>query len=1373
MANPPAHFSTRQRKLLDRLRGQGDIRAVSDGISPREEDEAPVLSFSQQRLWFLDQLISNSPLYNVPVAVRLEGHLNVAALQQSLTEIVRRHKVLRTRYELVDGAPLPVIANTYSVDLNFHDLASGSPTQDEKVAEERIKQDSNLPFDLKQGPVLRTSLYRLNENVHIFVVVIHHIAFDGWSASLFLTELKVLYSAYCEGRRSPLRELPLQYEDFAAWQRKWLQGAALEAQLSYWTRQLSGIPEALAMPADYSADKITHRGAGLSFALSGALMHRIAELSQSENASVFMTLLASFQLLLHRYSGQSTVIVGTPIANRKQSEIEGLIGFFGNTLALRSDLSQGLTFRQLLRQVRAVTLDGYANQDLPFERLVQELHLDRTLNQHPVFQVMFSLQNLRHETLTMQGLRGRLIDTESEWVKFALHLSLIEQPDGTTGTLRYSTDIFTSETAARMLENWQCLMHEIVRNADAEALRLPLLTSSQREKVIVGWNQTQREFDRAGWIHELFEQQVKAAPRNVALITETESLSYQELNSRSNRLAHRLQELNVGPESRVGVYMERSADMVAALLAILKAGGAYVPLDPSYPPERLEYMMKDAALELVLTQQRFEPALKAYNLRLISVDSIWEQISHDSSGNLNTHLTGENLAYIIYTSGSTGQPKGAMNRHQGIRNRLLWMQEYLSLTSADRILQKTPFSFDVSVWEFFWPLLAGAGLVMARPGGHQDGKYLKDVIAEQRITVLHFVPSMLEVFLEEDNLESCSSMRHVICSGEALSWKLAERFLGRMTAELHNLYGPTEAAVDVTYWRCRRDSQLRKIPIGRPIANLEMYVLDPELLPVPQGVNGELYIGGAGVGRGYWNKPQLTAERFIPHPFQTGERLYRTGDSGKWLSSGVIEYTGRVDHQIKLRGYRIELGEIESALRRHAHIRDAVVVAREDHPGKKQLAAYLMTEPGNTLPEADLQCFLRQKLPEYMIPATFLFLERFPLLANGKIDRKALPAPAQSEIPHGLTGPRDAIEVELCNIWQEVLSIPEVGIDQNFFALGGHSLSAIQLVSRIKKRLQHEIPVSALFQFSTVAEVASLVRKKTGTQAARALVRIQPAGDKPPFFWVHAIGGNVLSYWSLASSLGTEQPFYGLQSLGLDGSVPPLNRISEMAATYIDEIRTVQPAGPYCLGGWSLGGLIAYEMAQQLHRHDEQVELLALIDTELPSTGEASEKNSAMPANGLIRALLPNLNIEVDGESLAGLTEDQQLLVVLDAGKKTRRLPPDFSLEHGQNLLRVFRANLTARNSYAADPYPGKITFFRASEPAKGRPARLDSEWEKLALSGMEVYDIPGNHFTMLSHPDYVEALAATLRRCLENTQRHQTGIRNMTATSKQLSSRA
>ncbi|HEY0784171.1 MAG TPA: amino acid adenylation domain-containing protein, partial [Thermoanaerobaculia bacterium] len=919
--------------------------------------------------------------------------------------VVRRHESLRTTFAKQGGGAVQAIAPPAPFPLPRVDLSALPDSARDAEAARLTLAESGRPFDLARGPLLRAGLLRLGPELHRLLLTLHHIVSDGWSMGVLIGELGAAYGAYAAGRAPDLSALRLQYADYAAWQRAWLSGDVLAAQLDYWRRQLGDERRELPiveLPADRPRPAFeTVRGARRPFTLPPSTIAALEALGRRLEATPFMILLAAQGVLLGGLTGLDDVPVGSPIAGRTRSELEGLIGFFINTLVLRTDLSGDPPFAALVRRVRELALDAYAHQDVPFEKLVEELKPRRNLAQTPLFQVLFVLQNAPGGALAAGDLTLTTVDSYNRTARFDLTASLWPNgAGGLSGFFETKADLFDGASVERWVEGFGVVLDAAVAEPELRLSALPLLSPAARHQLVAEWNDTAEAYAGEATLGELIAAQARATPGAVAVQFEETALTYGEIDAQAEALAVRLRSLGAEPGTLVGLCVERSLEMMVGLYAILKAGAAYVPLDPGDPAERLEFMILDSQVPVLLTQSALADRLPPSTARVVPLDrpaEAEERGDVSGAGDAPVRVDPDDLAYVIYTSGSTGRPKGAMNTHRAIRNRLLWMQSAYGLTADDRVLQKTPVSFDVSVWELFWPLLVGARLVVARPGGHQDPAYLVDVIAAQGITVVHFVPSMLRVFVETPDLERCRDLRRVIASGEALPPDLVVRFAARLDVPLENLDGPTEAAVDVTAWRCEPDGERGVVPIGRPIGNLEIHLLDPLLRPVPIGVAGELHIGGVGLARGYLRRPELTAERFVPHPFSAapGARLYRTDDLARRLPDGAVDFLGRLDHQVKIRGFRIELGEIEAALAGHSGVRAAVVVALRGEDGDARLVAYVVAEEdlglGDTVDAASLRAHLLASLPEYMLPAHFVFLDELPVTPNGKIDRGALP----------------------------------------------------------------------------------------------------------------------------------------------------------------------------------------------------------------------------------------------------------------------------------------------------------------------------------------------------------------------------------------------
>jgi amino acid adenylation domain-containing protein len=1078
------------------------LRRKQEIVALAEKQTKYVLpSFAQQRMWLLDQLEPGTSTYNVSNVLRLRGALEAGALKRSIEEIVSRHEVLRTTFAAVDGEPVQLISSTMDVPLPVEDLSGLPRAEREAEALRRAREEKRRPFELERGPLVRTKLVRLDQEEHLLLLTMHHTVSDGWSMGVFWRELGALYEAFSRGEPSPLEEPPIQYADYAVWQRKWLQGETLDRQLGYWRQQLAGVP-ALQLPTARPRSAVwTPTGARQELVLSESLTEALKELSRREGATLFMVLLGAFQALLARYSGQQDVAVGTPIAGRTRSETEELIGLFVNTLVLRTDLSGDPSFREVLSRVRKIALGAYDHQDLPFEKLVEELQPERDPSRVPLSQVFFALQNVPREAPRLSNLALERQDVESPTAKFDLSLFMIEAEQGLRGRIVYNADLFDDATIERMLGQLQTFLKGIAEDPDRRLSRL-LLSEAERHKLLFEWNDTATEYPRHMCVHELFEDQVERTPDAVAVVFEDQQLTYRELNRRANRLAHHLLALGVGPEVLVGICLERGIDLVVALLATLKAGGAYVPLDPSYPLERLTFMLEDTDAPVLVTQGYLREHLPTFGGELVCLDEEREEIARCPASIPQSHTTPDNLAYVIYTSGSTGRPKGVMVEYRNLASvRSAWLRNYSGRCLT--WLSTASFSFDVFSGDVLRSICSGGRLVLCPKHLLTSPEELFGLIARERIDALECTPSVLAELVRhlDDTGESLEGLTYLIAGAEA--WQVSD-FVAAQTAcgpgvRIFNTYGVTEATIDSTFFEGAVESigSGPQVPIGRPIANTEVYVLDDHRNPVPIGASGELYIGGAGVARGYLNRPELTAERFVPHPFsdRPGARLYHTGDLVRYRFDGNLEFLERMDEQVKIRGFRIELGEVEAALTEHPEVRQSVVVAREDRPGDKRLVAYcVVRDRGQEPTTSELRAFMRAKVPEYMVPSAFVTLDKLPMTPSNKVDRRALPAPDPSgfRAENSHAEPRTPVEETLVGIFEEVLGLERVGVHDDFFELGGHSLLATRVVSRVRGALRVELPLRYLFETATVAGLAERVEAVQGS--ARSVATLSSYG---------------------------------------------------------------------------------------------------------------------------------------------------------------------------------------------------------------------------------------------------------------------------------------
>ncbi len=1227
----------KRRVFLETLRGEGidfSLFPIPAGVSSAERDR---LSYAQQRMWFLWHLEPQSGAYNLPSAVRLNGPLDRQALERAFASLVQRHETLRTVFPRGADDSLAQAPLQRPLEVAFEDCSGLPEAEQEARLREEAQRESLQPFDLCEGPLLRVRLIRLGEERHVLLLTLHHIVSDGWSMNVLIEEFSRFYSAYATGAEPGLPALPIQYADYALWQRSWLEAGEQERQLEYWRGKLGERHPVLELPTDHPRPAVpSYRGSRYEFSIEPALAEALRGTARRQGLTLFMLLLGGFNILLQRYSGQTDLRVGVPIANRNRAEVEGLIGLFVNTQVLRSVFDGRTSVATLLAGLKDTVLGAQAHQDLPFERLVEAFKVERSLSHSPLFQVMYNHQPLVADIEALDSVAGLSfgqLDWKSRTTQFDLSLDTYEKGGRLYAALTYATDLFEARTVERMARHWQNLLRGMLENPQASVDSLPMLDAEERGQLLEGWNATAAEYPLQRGVHRLFEEQVERTPTAPALAFGEERLDYAELNRRANRLAHALIERGVGADRLVGVAMERSIEMVVALMAILKAGGAYVPVDPEYPEERQAYMLEDSGVQLLLSQSHLKLPL-AQGVQRIDLDQADAWLENHAENNPGIELNGENLAYVIYTSGSTGKPKGAGNRHSALSNRLCWMQQAYGLGVGDTVLQKTPFSFDVSVWEFFWPLMSGARLVVAAPGDHRDPSKLVELINREGVDTLHFVPSMLQAFLQDEDVASCTSLKRIVCSGEALPADAQQQVFAKLPqAGLYNLYGPTEAAIDVTHWSCVEEGK-DAVPIGRPIANLACYILDGNLEPVPVGVLGELYLAGRGLARGYHQRPGLTAERFVASPFVAGERMYRTGDLARYRADGVIEYAGRIDHQVKLRGLRIELGEIEARLLEHPWVREAAVLAVDG----KQLVGYVVLESeGGDWREA-LAAHLAASLPEYMVPAQWLALERMPLSPNGKLDRKALPAPEVSVAQAGYSAPRNAVERTLAEIWQDLLGVERVGLDDNFFSLGGDSIVSIQVVSRARQAGLQLSPRD-LFQHQNIRSLALAAKAGAATAEqgpASGEVALAPVQR---WFFERAIPNR--QHWNQSLLLQARQP--------LDGD--RLGRALERLQAQHDALRLRFREER---GAWHQA--YAEQAGEPLWRRQAGSEeaLLALC--------EEAQRSLDLEQGPLLRALLVDMadgsqrlllvihHLAVDGVSWRILLEDlQRLYADLDA----------------------------------------------------------------------------------------------------------------------------
>ncbi|MCL6753052.1 amino acid adenylation domain-containing protein [Nostoc sp. CCCryo 231-06] len=1353
-----SNLSPAKKALLEKWkRGKFQV----DTIPKRQVSKTIPLSFSQQRLWFIDQLYHGSSFYNIPIAFHIEGQLNITVLQQSLNEILNRHEVWRTNFTLVNGEPVQEIVPQLNWDLpiiNFEHL-SGKDWKSE--VKQLAVEEATKPFNLAKGLLVRATLVRLSEEEHVLLVTMHHIITDGWSCGVFLRELSTLYAAFSTNQPSPLPELPIQYADFTIWQRDRIQGEFLATQLNYWKQQLKGELPVLQLPADRPRPNVTtFTGAKQYFTFSTVLTNALRQLSQQTDTTLFMSLLAAFNILLYRYTDQEDILIGSPIANRNRAELEGMLGLFVNTLVLRNNLSGNPSFRELLHQVREVTLNAYAHQDLPFEMLVEELQPERDLSRNPLYEVMFVLQNTPTSVEEVSGLTLRTLDFDSGTAQLDIFLSLSESEEGLTGCLEYNTDIFDSTTITQFISNFETLLENIVANPEQHLSELSLLTASEQEQLLFKFNQTDADYPQDTSLHQLFEQQVELTSDSLALISESEELTYRQLNHRVNQLVHYLQKQGVKKDTLVALCLERDLDMVVGILAILKTGGAYIPLDPSYPVERLNFMLSDSQASLLISNQEILGKLSLSSGKIVCLDIQKDKIAQQSLENPINISSSDNLAYIIYTSGSTGTPKGVLGTHRGTVNGLHWLWKTYPFTEGEVCCQKTAISFVDSVWEIFAPLLQGIPTVIISNTTVIDPQLFIETLAHHKVTRIILVPSLLRLLLDNYShlAKKLSQLKLWISSGEALSVKLLKTFQELIPfAKLINLYGSSEVSANATYYDTSfLQEQANSVPIGRPIDNTQVYVLNRDLQPTRIGVVGELYIGGDGLAKGYLHRSELTEKRFINNPFIPGNKLYKTGDLVRYIKDGSLEYLGRDDEQVKIRGFRVELGEVATVIAQHPDVQQSVVIASNDAQQNQRLIAYLVTDKQDIA--AQLLPELQQKLPSYMLPSTFVILDKLPLTPNGKVDKLAL---KNNEITQynsnkSFVNPRNFTELALAKLWENLLNTSPVGVIDNFFDLGGHSFLAVRLMAQIQDKFGHNLPLSTLFENPTIEKLATIVSQPFRQTSNSHLVAINSDGNKIPFFCIHGAGGNISPYFNLSKRLGEDYPLYALEDT-LEKEKPEVISVEETATRYLLEIRKIQPNGPYLLGGHCYGGVLAFEIAQQLQKQGQRVGLLVVIDAILSETRiETTDDDDAKFLLRIAESIKTDNNIDfsVPFEELRDLPLTEQLNLINEKGNF---IFSDVEIEDFLRYYKLFKAHVKAMRNYEPQVYPQPITLFRANQEIIhdfDNPEWYTNDpllgWGKCSSQPIQVIEVPGDHFSIFVEP-HIQELAKHLKDCIDN----------------------
>jgi amino acid adenylation domain-containing protein len=1359
---------------------------IVEEIPVLSADEPKLLSFAQQRLWLLAQLQGQSATYNMPMALQLEGDLNIDALRSSLDYLLNRHTSLRMCFPTVAGQPQVVIQDLDEIEMELGN--SGTPLgirgngelevpsedegqwglgtgnkevlliQNPKSLQHLIDAHAHELFDLNTGPLFKAKLLQLQEQKYVLLINIHHIISDGWSMGVFVRELQQAYTAFARGQTPNLAPLPIQYSDYANWQRYWLQGQVLENQIDYWKHQLKDASPLLELPTDYPRPaQQSYQGKRYIYSLKPELTNAIKTFSQQQGASLFMTLLAALSILLSRYSRQSDLCIGSPIANRTHSQTEGLIGFFVNTLVLRTQIKPEQSFIEFLQQTRHTCLDAYAHQDTPFELLVEKLQPERSMSHNPLFQVMFALENNQSPELSLPGLEIQWLGSTCPFAKFDITLLVTESDNQLNCSWEYTTDLFERSTIQRMAEQFEVLLKGIVDNSNQPIETLPLITVAELLQ-LQRWNQTQTDYPLNQTLVDLFEAQVEKNLNNFALVFESQSLTYQQLNQKANQLAHYLiQNHQIQPDTLIGICVERSLEMIVGLLGILKAGAAYVPIDPNYPQERIEFMLKDSGTSVLLTQSSLLdqlPLTKLENtLQIVCLDR--ETFAKELTNNPSPQSTPHDLAYAIYTSGSTGTPKGVAIAHQGLVNMALAVGQVLQIQPQSRLLQFASLSFDASIWEIATALAAGACLYLAKKETLLPSLDLVIFLRKCKISHVTLPPSVLSLLPQA----TLPDLQTVVTAGEVCPTELVTRWAkGR---RFFNAYGPTESTVCASIALVQPNGE--KPTIGQPLPNLRIYILDAYNQLLPYGIPGELCIAGVGLARGYLNRPETTAEKFLEvELFGKNERIYKTGDLARWLQDGNIEYLGRIDNQIKLRGFRIELAEIESILLQHPLVKEVVVTLYQTERNES-LIAYV-TGISTDL-STQLKNYLKSRLPDYMVPAQIVVLDKLPLTPNCKIDRKALPAPF-GESENLYEAPRNEVEKQLAQVWSAVLGREEIGIHDNFFDLGGHSLLAMKLLNNIQQLLGQQLSLSSLFQNPTIAQLAPQICH-THQQSHSDLLSFQPVhwsvdGEATPLYCLPGANGHGFYFRDLAINLGIERPVYALETPGRDGLSPIPDSVTDHASQLIELLRQQQAKSPYILAGYSSGCAVAFEIACQLEQLGEKVGLLAIFDAGLVSHPESITNRADIDwiwqTIQRIEAI-KGVSLELKYDDLAAEADDRSRWDLAAEYLYNHNILPEHStLSLLKNNMKVMKTlTLNYANYRPQHPISAPIILFRAREVQKILIQELqaisdynlpDWGWQAYTQKPVKVISVPGNHGRMLYEPN-IKILAAELQAAI------------------------
>lgn len=1324
-------------------------------ITRKNQKQAP-LSFSQESLWFLQQLDPENHAYNLNNIYQFTGGIDHACMERAVNEMIRRHEPLRTVYQLRDGRPIQVIQPFMPFPLPYRDFSNLVEDDWEPAMRRFVAEQGNPPYDLQHGPLVRFTILHFASEKEYLIFSTHHIISDAWSRQVFRSELLHFYNAFRSGSEPRLTDLPLQYADYAVWQRDWLSGSVLAAYLDHWKNVLSdGLP-VLEVPHDHPRPSFqASRAKRYYFRIQPSISARVKEFCQAQHLTPFRVYLAAYAIMLMRYTGQEDLVIGCPFANRPLPELDGVIGDFVNTLPVRLDLAGDPRVGALLRQVQSVMTDAFTWQAVPFESLVSELSPERDLSRTSIFQVLINMRNVPKRMEGSAGLNVEDISGEDIHSPFDLSLEFDYEGSTVVPSLQYNGDLFDEKTIVHMAAHFQNLLGELVQNSERHISDLEMLTPSERNRILNEWNDTTDDFPQV-CINDLISMRVEEAPDALAVLCNGSSLSYRSLEGKANQLAHYLRNKGVAAESRVGIFLPRSEKSIIALLAVFKAGGAYVPLDLAYPPERLNFIVQDSDPAVIITLSSLESQLPAQYQRILldSDEGVIDACDHTCPAAVTNN---ESLLYLIYTSGTTGRPKGAMNIHKGLVNYLSFMKKHLKINSSDRAIQLTSLSFDVSFMEIFGTLSCGGLVILMDDNQMRDPDYIVKSIIDQRATYLSCVPTMLRA-LGESALASGrkqDSLRLIVPAGEAL--READVLLARQafgnSAVLVNQYGPTECSIIHTSYEVPPElpSDLQIVPIGKPICNARAYVLDKYYHPVPVGTTGELFIGGVGVGRGYWNRPDLTADKFLPDPFLAAGQMYRTGDNVRQLPDGTICFIGRSDHQVKLRGYRVELGEIEAIINEFTGIKDAVVILITQDCSEALAAYVTLTEGKQGFSMEGLHQHLKDRLPFYMLPSSITILKEMPVTPSGKVDRLALPHPEKRNAQSNFLAPRNDVEKRLVAIWKEILGVEKIGIRDNFFELGGHSLLAVRLFSRITDEFGRSLPLFLLFKDGTVEALAVALNQEEHAAQHEVCIPIQKEGSRSPLFCVSPTVIDVVTYHALSRALGSDQPFFALYApRWQEGSdpIPP-----DPVDSFLAAVRQHQPSGPYILAGYSRGGQQAVRLAHRLVDLGERVELVILLDTFAPDFPKFYPWVTPGILNGL--RVLRRIQsyfwkfwiLDRQGKRDLILSEERPFTIHFGEWIKNR----------SRELKRKNRSHRTVTPSpddmTRYRDYSGTVILLRARQGLLGAHDDPTLGWSTWLQRPVEVQQVPGDHESILFGPR-IHRVAAIINGYLKRTSR-------------------